>query len=152
MITPESRPLFPSAEWFDFLCADAKEHPGTYEALGFADFRLLFEIECDDGIVDRFGIVFDGYDVLSAGKIEDVLAFNAEAAITGPRAVWSDMVGNIVDNQSADSSHTLNALSIAEAPLRVYSDDPLGKDKFFRYAETLQTLFDSTSRPILIGV
>jgi hypothetical protein len=56
------------------------------------------------------------------------------------------MVGNIVANRGADPRPTLNALSIAEAPLRVSSPDPVGRDKFFRYAETLQTLFDARPR------
>ena len=56
------------------------------------------------------------------------------------------MVYNISANGRADNAHTLNALSIAEVPFQVRADDPLGKDKFFRYAETLQTIFDATSR------
>lgn len=61
------------------------------------------------------------------------------------------MAANIATNGGADLAHTLNALSIAEAPLRVSSLDPLGRDKFFRYAETLQTLFDSLAgAPIAI--
>ena len=137
---------FPSVEWFDFLCDHSREEPEIYEALGFANFRLAVEITRDSGKPRQFGIFFDGYDVISYGELADGSTFDPEAVVTGSIETWREMANNILANGVADSSHTLNALSIADTPLRVFSSDPLGKDKFFRYAETIQTLFDATSR------
>ncbi len=131
-----------NADWFEAMQQDTRNRPELYRHLGFADLRLVFE-EIDGTEARRFGLVLDGYDVLYAGELHDLDAFGADAVVTGPRETWAEMCSNIVANGGADGSHTLNALSIAEAPLRVVSDDPVGRDKFYRFAETLQTLFDS---------
>ena len=131
--------------WFQTMADDARSRPDVYRRLGFGDLRLVVE-ETDDSDTHRFGLILDGYDVVSAGELDDVDGFRPDAIITGARATWDEMAANIVANGEADLAHTLNALSIAEAPLKVVSPDPIGRDKFFRYAETLQTLFDSLAR------
>jgi hypothetical protein len=136
--------------WFEAMADDARNRPDVYRRLGFGDLRLVVE-ETDDIRVRRFGLILDGYDVSSAGEVEDVESFHPDATISGPRETWNEMAANIVNHGRADLGHTLNALSIAETPLKVSSPDPLGRDKFFRYAETLQTLFDSLAKePIAI--
>jgi hypothetical protein len=135
------------AGWFDRMADDARARPEVYQRLGFADLRLMVE-ESDGDAARQFGLVLDGYDVLAAGEIHDVASFDPEATLTGPRATWDELAANIAANGGADGAHTLNALSIAEAPLRVTSSDPVGRDKFYRYAETLQTLFDAALAPI----
>jgi hypothetical protein len=128
--------------WFDTMAADARTRPDVYRRLGFADLRLLVE-EADAQSPRRFGIVLDGYDVESTGEVTDVARFQPDATISGPSEVWEEMAANIREHAGADGAHTLNALSIAETPLYVSSADPVGRDKFYRYAETLQTLFDA---------
>lgn len=138
------------ASWFEVMAEDSRNRPDVYHRLGFGDLRLVFE-ETDDSGVRCFGLVLDGYDVVAAGQLEDVESFHPDAVISGTREAWDEMAANIVHHGGADLAHTLNALSIAETPLKVSSPDPLGRDKFFRYAETLQTLFDSLARqPITI--
>ncbi|MDA8045397.1 MAG: hypothetical protein M0Z30_09195 [Actinomycetota bacterium] len=138
------------ASWFQTMADDARNRPDVYRRLGFGDLRLVVE-EIDGSTTRRFGLILDGYDAVSAGELDDVDRFGPDATITGTRQTWDEMAANIVAHGEADLAHTLNALSIAEAPLRVSSPNPLGRDKFFRYAETLQTLFDSLARaPIAI--
>ena len=133
---------FPGDVWFAAMEREVAEHPDVYRHLGFADFRLVIAVE-EDGHERRFGLVFDGYDVFNAGEIDDLARFRADAVVSGPADAWREMIGAIIDNGRADGTHTLNALTIADAPLRVTSSDPLGRDKFFRYAETVQMLFDA---------
>jgi hypothetical protein len=128
--------------WFDAMATDARARPDTYRRLGFADLRLVVE-ERDGDETHRFGLVLDGYDVESTGELTNLSEFRPDATISGPSQAWEEMAANIHDHHGADGAHTLNALSIAGAPLRVSSNDPVGRDRFFRYAETLQTLFDS---------
>lgn len=128
--------------WFDAMAADARNRPEVYQKLGVASLRLVVEEVGPDG-ARRFGLVLDGYDVESMGEVADVDAFGPDAVVSGPREAWDDLVANIVRNGRADGPHSLNALTIADIPLRVTAPDPMGRDKFFRYAETLQTLFDS---------
>ena len=133
---------FPSAWWFEQMVADVRERPEFYRHLGVADFRLVVKA-LDGGRARSFGLVLDGYDVLFAGELADIDGFGPDATVEGDVGIWRDMVGNIVRNGRADGTHTLNSLTIDEAPLRVTAADPVGRDKFYRYAETLQTLFDS---------
>jgi hypothetical protein len=130
--------------WFEAMEEDARNRPEIYRRLGFADLRLAVE-ETNGTEHRQFGLVLDGYDALYAGELDDVEAFQADATVTGSRETWDDMIANVCTNGGADGAHTLNALSIAEAPLRVVSGDPIGRDKFYRFAETLQTLFDALS-------
>lgn len=133
---------FPSKDWFRAMEKDSQDRRDVYRDLGAADLRLVVEV-VDGDHARRFGLVLDGYDVLYAGELDDVDAFHGDVTVTGSAEVWREMIANIVTHGGADRTHTLNALSIAEAPLRAWSADPVGRDKFFRYAETLQTLFDS---------
>lgn len=142
---------FPSDAWFETMVADTAARPDVYQRLGFGDFRLIVEVHTPRRRVRRFGLVLDGYDALYAGELGDVDAFRPDATISGPLDTWQEMVAAVVAEGVASGAHTLNALTIAEAPLRVSSVDPLGRDKFFRYAETLQTLFDAVGRGAVVA-
>lgn len=152
-MTPSSGPLpaFPSAEFFDELVLDAVRRPEEYERLGFADCRLVIEVVDPPRAARRFGLVLDGYDIRSEGEITDPGSFGAEVVVSGPLDTWTEMLASIAEHGSADRAHTLNALSIAGFPLATRSDDPIGRDKFYRYAETLQTLFDSAGTRVPAG-
>jgi hypothetical protein len=136
---------FPSDAWFGRLAAAAYDDPETFARLGFAELRLAVEVVGDER-ARRFGIVLDGYDVDYAGELTDDLEFAPEATVTGPIDAWLEMVENIDAHGGADNEHTLNRLTMAGVPLSVEAVDPMGRDKFYRYAETLQTLFDGTAR------
>ena len=43
----------------------------------------------------------------------------------------------------ADLEHTLNYLSLPGTPIRVWSDDPIGRDAFFRFNQTLQEFIEN---------
>lgn len=128
--------------WFDAMAADARSRPDVYRRLGLADLRLVVQ-ETDGAVTRSFGLVLDGYDVEAVGELADVEAFRPDAVVRGPRASWDEMVAAIIAHGGADGAHTLNTLSIADVPLQVTAVDPMGHDKVYRYAETLQTLFDA---------
>lgn len=138
---------FPPPGFFDAMVSAARDDPERFSRLGFADLRLLVEVVDADDTKRCYGLVLDGYDVEYAGEVEQA-SFAPDAIVRGPVEAWAEMADNIAAGGGADRAHTLNALSIADVPLRVVADDPLGGDKFFRYAETLQTLFDATGRRV----
>lgn len=142
---------FPSSAWFAALVADVERHREEYERLGFADCRLAVEVVGGGGSCRWFGLVLDGYDIISEGELEQLEPFAPDVVVSGPQAAWTEMVENIVEHGGADRGHTLNALSIAGVPLSTRSPDPVGRDKFYRYAETLQTLFDSAGRAVPVA-
>lgn len=131
--------------WFDALAQVGRAEADHLATLGVADFRLLVEV-VSQAETARFGIVLDGYDVSVTHRLAPGEVFASDAVLRGDEVSWRDLVENTVTNGGADISHSLNALSIAGWPLELLSDDPVGRDKFFRYAETLQDLFDGISR------
>lgn len=134
-------PEFPSGEWFDALATQANNKADDLAEFGFSNIRLACRINgLPDG--DRyFGLRVEGYDVISDGEI-DPASWGADCTLEGPAQIWFEMVSNIRENGGADLSHTLNALSLPEIPMRIVSDDPMGRDLFFRYNQTLQAIFD----------
>lgn len=140
---PESEvTAFPSTEWFDALVEAAKRSVDV-ERLGFAELRLAFEMREPAHPPRWFGVVFDGYDLSSSGELEDLDAFDPDVVVEGELVVFEEMVENVVAHHGADGAHTLNALTIAGIPLALRSNDPLRRDRAFRYAESIQQLLDA---------
>lgn len=132
---------FPSVEWFELLASKANSKSEELAEFGFAYIRLACRI---DGLADGdkcYGIRIEGYDVASDGEIEPG-SWGADCVLEGPADAWSSMISSIQANGSADLSYTLNALTLAEDPMRVTGDDPMGRDLFYRFNQTLQELFD----------
>ena len=132
---------FPYSQWFDALAQAAKRDPDAQYALGFAEMRLGLRIIGTAEGDKAFGIRLEGYDIVSDGDV-DLEEWEPDCVFEGPAEVWDEMIANIVENDGADLAHTLNALSLAEEPMRVVAPDPMGRDLFFRYNQSLQELFD----------
>lgn len=145
-MSPEPLPAtaFPSGEYFEAV-ASAASSSLDLDRLGVAQLRLAITMRQPDGPPRTFGIVFDGYELSSAGEIGDLSAFDPDAAVEGDVATWSEMFLNIAEHGAADLHHTLNALSIAGAPLEVTGSDPVRRDRVFRYAETIQQFLDAAA-------
>lgn len=137
---------FPSDEWFAELVQRGSADTATIDRLGIAELRLGVEVVGRDGRPDLFGIVLDGYELRSAGRVTED-GFGAEVVLTGALAAWQEMVAAIEANGGADGAHTLNTLSLAGVPLAVRADDAVGQDKLFRYMGTVQAVFDAAGAP-----
>ncbi len=142
---------FPSERWFAELVRRALADEAAMARLGIADFRFGIEIVHEDGSCESFGLVLDGYDVESLGRV-DLDVFGPDIVMRGPLAAWREMVGSIEANAGADVAHTLNSLTIAGVPFEIRADDPMGHDKFFRYMGTLQAIFDAAGAHRTVGV
>ena len=134
-----------SEAWFAEL---AKVATNSLQAnrIGFADLRLVLQID-QPGHPSRYtGIVMEGYEIESLGWVQDLDEFAPDAVVEGDLSAWTEMFGNIADHGFADGSHTFNALTMAGFPLTVVSEDPVKRDKVFRFAETIQHLLDSAAK------
>ncbi len=130
-----------SRGWVDQMIVNATNDTKSFSHLGFADLRLALEV-VDLDHTYSFGVVLDGYDFDCLGEIDSFDDFQPEVTLSGTVEVWREMLSNIKAHGAADTAHTLNTLTIAEFPMQAKSQDPIGRDKFFRYAATLQELFD----------
>lgn len=136
---------FPSAEWIDAVAEQAAADSDELARLGFCNLRLMLAVNATPTGDRYLGLVLDGYDVTSAGEV-DPATWDADCTLEGPFGAWVDMISNIREHGRADLGHTLNALTLAEFPMRVTAGDPMGRDLFFRYNETLQEVFDRAAR------
>ena len=135
---------FPSRPWFDELVARATADTAAMERLGIAEFRLGVEVVLPDATRCLFGLEFDGYDIASAGPVDEA-AFGPDVVLSGSLEAWNEMITWIEDNGAADSVHSLNGLSIAGIPFEVRATDAMGSDKFYRYMGTVQAVFDAAA-------
>jgi hypothetical protein len=135
---------FPPPGFFEAMAEAVETEPDRFRHLGIASVRLCVLVEHPEGPPTTYGLVLDGDDVLPLGQVEPS-AFEPEVTVRGPEEVWAAMAADAAAHGAASGSQTLNALTLAGFPLAVEADDPLGRDKFFRYAQTLQELFDAAA-------
>jgi hypothetical protein len=135
---------FPPPGFFEAMAQAVEAEPDRFRHLGTASLRLCVLVEHPEGPPSAYGLVLDGNDVLPTGQVTPA-AFEPEVTVRGPEEVWATMVADAAAHGAASGSQTLNALTLAGFPLAVEAGDPLGRDKFFRYAQTLQELFDAAA-------
>lgn len=141
MIATKVRSSFPTKDWFNELAQIATQTLDP-KALGWADLNLGLEII---GPSETYNVVvcFDGYEI----NVSDSTEFDkVDAIVSGPINVFEAMIKDIQSHGFAQGPYTFNALTIAGIPLSIRSDDPLNRDKVFRYAQTIQHFFDSAAK------
>jgi hypothetical protein len=126
---------FPSLEFFAALQQRTKEDKATFEKLGYCD--TSFGVRVGDQLYSVGFEVYECVDVREGGDPEKL-----DFVLSGPRAIWSEMVAAIVKHKGADAKHTLNTLSHVGDVLRVEAADAEGHDKFYRYMASIQEFFD----------
>lgn len=137
--------LFPSVAWFQALCDTANANPERFRRLGTVDLILVAKIDYPHQS-RLFEIVFSGYHCVGVREVPSVGRAQAGAVVLeGPFQVWAEMVSNIKANGQADLAHTLNTLTLYDTPMRVWSENQLDTDLFYRYQQNLQEFFDSSA-------
>jgi hypothetical protein len=116
-------------------------HRARQEQLGYVDCIVQFTV-LDAGphhtpwsvqvTLEEFAAV----DVRMPGPAD---TGRADFILEAPLAVWRAMIESIVAGGGRpDLEHTLNRLSHMGSPIAVRSDDPLRRDLYFRYNQSLQ--------------
>jgi hypothetical protein len=136
---------FPSTEWFVALAQIMNSDEEHWRRLGYVDCAGTFSIIDAPGGDRHYRMEFDGYRCAAVREVADALVGDPAFVLEGDMDTWRHMLEHIASNGRARLDQTLNALSIAGAPLRVWSADPLGRDMFFRYNQTFQDLFDRSA-------
>jgi len=149
---------FPSSEWFERLAQLMKLNRTLHEHLGYIDCVAQFMV-IDGGPGGKpWGVQvtfeeFDAIEVREAGPHEasqreasqnDVA--RADFSLEASLATWREMIEVIARGGGRpDLTHTLNYLSHTGAPIRVWSEDPLRKDLFFRYNQSIQEFINASA-------
>lgn len=139
--TAPAGPPFPSLEWFAELARMMDEQHDEFGRIGTIDCSMAVCL-LDGGPGGTPWCVRLDFEELSVRKLRliDVDELGGlDFVVETDLATWNEMVADIVANGGRpDLGHTLNGLSLPGTPIRVWSSDPLGRDMFFRYNQTLQ--------------
>lgn len=144
---------FPSVGWFRALADRMGAQPEKYRRLGAMYLTLVPRIVFPDGHAEAYSLAFEGHRCRGVERLADTAAIQTRhpVVLEGDYAAWREMLENIRHHGHADLTHTLNYLTLPDWPFRLLPVDEDGEgqldvDRFYRYNETLQELFDETAR------
>jgi hypothetical protein len=141
---------FPSSEWFERLAQLMKLNRTLHEHLGYIDCVAQFTV-IDGGPGGKpwsVQVTFEEFDVTDVREAEagrgDVA--RADFTLEASLATWREMIEVVARGRGRpDLTHTLNYLSHPGTPIRVWSEDPLRKDLFFRYNQSIQEFINASA-------
>jgi hypothetical protein len=132
---------FPSVAWFERLAQLMEQYRARHEHIGPVDCVAQFSVLDPEGEGhDRhFQVAFELYSVIDVREVGEDQIGRADFIMETDTQVWQEMIENIRDNGGRpDLEHSLNRLSLPGVPIRVWADDPLGRDMFFRFNQSFQ--------------
>jgi hypothetical protein len=141
---------FPQPEWFLALGRLMKSEGELFHRLGFAEVRFGIRVLSDDEdqrTVTMTGVEINGYDVSNVVALEqDAVSFDPDFVICAKGEIWNRMLDEIQRTGHPELRRTLSSLALVGEELWLESDDQLREDKFYRYNQTLQEMFNLASR------
>jgi hypothetical protein len=156
MMAPESATVtahsvvpFPSLAWFQRLADLMNANRARQEQLGYVDCVAGFTV-LDGGPAGRPWTVHVTFEEFEATDVREASADEAQRAdftLEATLATWREMIESIAAGGGRpDLEHTLNRLSHPGTPIFVRSDDPLRKDMYFRFNQSLQEFVNASGR------
>lgn len=132
---------FPSVQWFERLASEMAEHQAEFAHIG--PVECVMQVTILDGIQGtkpwRVQVTFDGLEVTDVRVVEESDEEQADFILETDLDTWKEMVGSIVaGNGVPDLEHTLNRLSLPGTPIRLWGVDPVRRDAYYRFNQSLQ--------------
>jgi len=139
---------FPAPAWFEALGHLMEAEHEVFRRLGFAEVRFCVRVLDDTNGADEAttGVSIEGYRVAGASTGKELLTFDPDFVIAGRRAVWQRLLDEINRDGRPQPRHTLNSLVLVGDELWLESSDQLREDKFYRYNQTLQEMFNLAAK------
>jgi hypothetical protein len=138
---------FPSVEWFARLGVLMEENRAVHEHVGEIDCSCVWTIFDADGEgTDRhFQTTFELYSMIDVREVTEDELVKANFILETDVWVWKEMLENIAENGGRpDLEHSLNRLSLPGVPIRLWAEDPLDRDMFFRFNGSLQEFVNAS--------
>lgn len=139
---------FPSVAWFQRLADLMNANRARQEQLGYVDCLAGFRVDDAFGAEHPWTVQvrfeeFEAVEVREAGREE---ASRADFTLAASLATWREMIESIARGRGRpDLEQTLNRLSHMGTPVAVLSDDPLRRDLYFRYNQSLQEFVNASA-------
>jgi hypothetical protein len=145
-------PKFPEPQWFLALGRLMAARGELFQRIGYVETRFVVRVlpDEDGGGQERSteeqntGVAMQGYALTDAVALAPGAAapFDADFTICARRAVWRRMLDEIARHGRPELRHTLNSLALIGDELWLESADQLREDKFYRFNQSLQELFN----------
>lgn len=148
MATIETGPAVDSRELFEELARRMNAQPERYVPLGFCDIDLGVVIHRPGAEDFRVLVRFAEYACTAVEPFPEALEHESSCTLEGDLEGFAEMIADIRANGRATARHTLSSLVLLGDRLRLVGSDPIGVDRFFRYAETIQTFFDGAAQRV----
>jgi hypothetical protein len=132
---------FPSVEWFARLGELMEENRAVHEHIGEIDCSCVWTVfDADGHDTDRhFQTTFELFSLIDVHEVSEEDRVKANFILETDVYVWKEMLENIAENGGRpDLEHSLNRLSLPGVPIRLWAEDPLDRDMFFRFNGNLQ--------------
>ncbi len=142
---------FPSLAWFAKLGERMNADRARYEHLGYVDCIVEFVV------LDAFGpgrplrvqVTFDEVSVTDVREAGPADAERADFALEADAKSWREMIESIAKGHGRPAlDQTLNKLSHFDTPFRLRADDPLKRDLYFRYNQSLQEFVNASAKGV----
>ncbi len=133
-------PKFPSVEWFDTV-RNMVNSDEAFRRLGTVDARV--GVKVGDQL---FELTFEAFECAAAREIEERELRDLDFWLEQSPEEWRDMIENIRVHGAADLSHTLNTIDLNRPEGFAKSFDGYRRDAFYRFNQSLQHFFDSSSK------
>jgi hypothetical protein len=140
---------FPSVEWFTRLGELMEENRTVHEHVGEIDCSCVWTIfDADgDGTDRHFQTTFELYSMTEVREVTEDELIKANFILETDVWVWKEMLENIAENGGRpDLEHSLNRLSLPGVPIRLWAEDPLERDMFFRFNGSLQEFINASAQ------
>ena len=130
-----------------------------FQRIGYAETRFVVRVLPDDdgggqqastdqSAEQNTGVAMQGYALTEAVALApgEALSFDPDFTICARRAVWRRMLEEIARTGRPELRHTLNSLALIGDELWLESADQLREDKFYRFNQSLQELFNLSAQ------
>jgi len=136
---------FPSLEWFQRLADRMNENRARQEQLGYVDCVAGFSVK-DGGEPFTVHVTFEEFEATDVHRAGAGETSRADFTLAADLATWRAMIESIAKGGGRPGlDQTLNRLSHMGTPISVLSDDPLRRDLYFRYNQSLQEFVNASA-------
>jgi hypothetical protein len=133
-------PKFPSVEWFDEVRA-LVNNDDAYRRLGTVDAQV--GVKVGDQLYE---LTFEAFECTGVREIDESHLRDVDFWLEQSPEEWREMLENIKQHGSADLQHTLNTIDLNMPDGFARSHDGYRRDAFYRFNQSLQHFFDSSSK------
>lgn len=139
---------FPSRVWFERLAGLMNANRARQEQLGYVDCVAEFCVlgGGPGGSPWSAQVTFEEFEAVDVREAREADQDRADFHVEGSLDTWREMIESIAAGGGRpDLEHTLNRLTHMGVPMCVVSNDPLRRDLFFRYNQSLQEFLNASA-------